>query len=195
MNLIFQAIADANFVRTVLLLLVTGALTGLLVPYVKARMDDQKLRDLKRFEADLARQSKVIESQVLLLERLAELLWGFHFLCLEVSYYGISANKKKYQAAREKYDRESWDYFLKIGTETGKALRLVSSDSYSKLKDFYDYWMIDTDNSIARLNAKPATEQEWTQHHHEIFEGGAERINTVLGQLARELRLEAPISG
>lgn len=192
MDLILRAIADQTFVRTVLILLLTAALTGLLVPYVKARMDDRKLKDQKRFEADLARQSKVIESQVLLLERLAELLWGFQFSCLEVSYYGMTSNQARFEAAMKKYDTQSWDYFFKIGTETGKALRLVSNDSHAKLKDFYDSWMINTDNSIARLYAKPATKDDWEQHHHAIFEKGAGRINDVLGQLARELRLVGP---
>ncbi len=189
MNLILQAITDQTFVRTVLILLLTAVLTGLLVPYVKARMDDRKLKDQKRFEADLARQSKVIESQVLLLDRLAELLWGFQFSCLEVSYYGMTSNQARFEAAMKKYDRQAWDYFLRIGTETGKALRLVTSNSHAKLKDFYDSWMINTDNSIARLYAKPATEDEWEQHHHAIFVEGAARINDVLGQLAHELRL------
>ena len=192
MNLILQAVFDQNFLRTVLILLLTAALTGLLVPYVKARMDDRKLKDQKRFEADLARQSKMIESQVLLMERLAELLWGYHFSCLEVSYYGMTSNQARFKTAMEKYDRQSWDYFFKVGTETGKALRLASSDSYTRLKDYYDNWMIKTDNSIASLYAKPATRDEWKQHHHLIFTEGAERINAVLGQLAHELRLVAP---
>jgi uncharacterized membrane-anchored protein YhcB (DUF1043 family) len=49
------------------ILAVTARLTGLLVPLVKATMDDRKLRNQKRFDAELSRQAKVIDSQAELL--------------------------------------------------------------------------------------------------------------------------------
>lgn len=193
MNSLLKVLSGQTFLENLLLLLITALLTGLLVPLVKAQMDDKKYRQQKQFEAQLARQSKVIESQVTLLENLSQLLWEFHFSCLEVSYYAQNASyKKRYNEAMKEYDRKSWVLMTKIGTEIGKAQRLVSDGAYAKLKDFYDRWMIDVDNKISALNHRKASPEEWRIHHYSVFREGDKKIDEVLGLLARELRLEAP---
>jgi hypothetical protein len=194
MDSLWKALADESFIRGLLLLLITAGLTGLLVPYIKGRMDDKKYRQQKLFEAQLARQSKIIEAQVALIENLSQLLWEFQYSCLEVSYYGQGPDKGRYEKAIIKYDEQSWILMTKIGTEIGKAQRLVSDETYQKLKDFYYRWMVSVDNKIEHLERVKASEKEWAAHHKSVFKDGAEKIEGVLAVLARELRLEGQLS-
>jgi len=100
MDIIFQTLSSQSFIQSFLVLLATALLTGLLVPFVKANMDERKLRQQKLFEADLARQGKVIEAQVELLENMAQMLWDFKLLALEVSYYKTyGQDQTKYKAS------------------------------------------------------------------------------------------------
>jgi hypothetical protein len=181
---------SASFTENVLLLLVTAVLTGLLVPLVKGYMDDKKYRQQKQFEAQLARQTKVIESQVALLESMSQLLWQFHMSYLEVSYYAKAGNIKRYDAALSEYDRKSWEYFIKIGAEIGKAQRLTSDSTYQKLKEFFDDWVRVVDNDIARLAATKAKQDVWAKHHDRAYIEGGRKIDEVLTILTKEFLLE-----
>jgi hypothetical protein len=67
-----------------ILLVVTAGLTGVLVPALKGILDYMK----EQRQRKIARQREVLESQAKLLERLAELLWRYWKLALEVAYYG-----------------------------------------------------------------------------------------------------------
>jgi hypothetical protein len=109
-----------TFSQSVALLVLTAVLTGLLVPVVKGLIDDRKLkmqkafdderlRSQKEFEADLARQASVIDAQVQLLDELAEVLWGYQKLLLKVTYYAVTGNREKHDAAFNAYDDQSWD--------------------------------------------------------------------------------------
>ena len=190
MDTILKVLTGETFIQGLLLLLITAGLTGLLVPYIKGRIDDKKYRQQKLFEAQLARQSKVIEAQVTLLENLSQLLWEFQYAALKVSYYGHGSNRERYENALKEYDAQSWGLMTKIGTEIGKAQRLVSDNSYRALKDFYYNWMVDIDNRISTLEYRKAALSDWKNHHDFVYIEGARKIEDVLAQLAKELRLE-----
>ena len=68
---------NADFVEKLVLLFLTAGLTGFLVPLLFRRIDERKHRQQKLYEADLARQAKIIDAQVKLIEDLAELVWDY----------------------------------------------------------------------------------------------------------------------
>ena len=63
MQKIVDALWSPEFIRTVVILLVTGGLTGFLVPQLAAALAERRHRKQKLFEAELTRQRDVLASQ------------------------------------------------------------------------------------------------------------------------------------
>lgn len=191
-----NVLTSESFVQNLLLLLATAALTGLLVPLIKGRIDDRKYREQKIFESELARQSKVIEAQAKFLDDLSGLLWGFLLLSLEVTYYAERGDWEKFRAATEKYDAEGWEYFVKIRAEISKAHRLTSPRLRDALLRVYTDWFMSFDNELMRA-VRDATEsgttvgdsRAWSALHQRISADGGRQVEDVLTALAEELHL------
>jgi hypothetical protein len=190
MNVPLGALLNDSFLQGLLLLLATAAITGLLVPVIKGRIDDRKLREQKVFESELARQSKVIEAQARLLEDLSQMLWGFLLLSLEVTYYATRRDEEKFQDAWRVYDASSWDYFGKIRAEISKARRLTSPETHDALLSVYDAWFMgfDLDLTSAARSYKVG-DPAWPDLHNRIYGEGVVRIDGALTDLAEELQL------
>jgi|GEM_PF-4856469 len=69
-----------DFYEKLILFILTAAITGVFVPLLFKWRDERKLGEQKAHEAQLARQGKIIEAQVALLENLAKQLWEFQNL-------------------------------------------------------------------------------------------------------------------
>ena len=67
MEILLGVLASASFLEKVSLLVVGAALTGIIVPVVKFRMDQTRFEQQKIFEAGLAREAELVrrESSVL----------------------------------------------------------------------------------------------------------------------------------
>jgi hypothetical protein len=100
-----------EFFQNVILLVLTVAFTGLLAPYILKKVDERKSRELLRldevrhreqklFEAELVRQSKIIDAQALLLDALSNLVWKFQLNIIDVSYYQLNAPGLRAQAIK-----------------------------------------------------------------------------------------------
>jgi len=188
MQTMFQLLRSESFIQSLLLLAATAALTGVLVPLIKGYMDDRKFRQQKLFEAELARQGKVIEAQVQFLESLAQLVWDFQLLALSVSYYKTLPDEKRFQLAFDEYDKESWVFFSKIRTEISKARRLTSERTYQVLLKYYEDWLMKNDNALMSLVKRRASHEDWLNHHNLLY-NGAENTDKIMTQLAEEFRL------
>jgi hypothetical protein len=188
---VVDVLTSDAFLQAFFLLVVTAALTGLLVPLVKARVDDRKFREQKVFESALARQSKVIESQAELLDSLADLLWSFLLLSLGVTYYATLGDKAKLKIAWTTYDSEAWSYFGKLRAEISKARRLTSPEIHAELLSVYEQWIVggfDYDLTQAVKGGSGTSDEVWKELHFRIFDEGTARIDDVLNGLAEELR-------
>jgi hypothetical protein len=119
------------------LLVLTALLTGLVIPYVLKNVEEAKRRQQTLFEAELARQSKIIEAQAQFLDELTETLWSWRYLTIKVAYYGLD-KQQEYAAAIRDYDTEIWDVLFKLRKQTSKSRRLVSEKTYKRLVDLYD---------------------------------------------------------
>lgn len=169
----------------------TAALTGVLVPAIKIWLDDRKFREQKVFEAELARQSKVIEAQATLLDDLSSLLWGFLLLSLAVTFYAKHENHQKFKVAWQTYDEKNWEYFGKIRATISAARRLTSPTTHKALMAVYDGWFRAFDTSLSdayRQRLQPGS-NGWSALHHRIYAEGVPLIDFALTGLAEELKL------
>ena len=95
-----------DFLEKVGLLVLTALVTGFGVPFILKRIDERKARDQKRFDADLARQAKLIDAQVTLIEDFARLVWEFQLSLINVTFYR-GMNPDVYDRVRQSYDERS----------------------------------------------------------------------------------------
>lgn len=196
---------NQGFLENVILLALTALVTGFLIPYILKRIDERKLkeqkevderkfREQKEFEAELVRQSKVIESQALLLENLAQLMWEYQLLAIEVSFYDPLGQRDLYADAVQKYQKNSGGLFSRIRAEISKALRLTTVETYQELKDLYYEQLLPLDAKLNSLIKKQESGLQQVNKWHE-FNGFAvytlsEMVDNALNNLASEMRLK-----
>jgi RNAse (barnase) inhibitor barstar len=181
-----------SFFEKVFFLLLTAVVTGFGVPYVLRMIDDRKLREQKKFEADLARQNKIIESQSKLLDDLSQLLWKWRYLAKKVVYYGAQENKARYKIAKQQYDENIWDILNGFRTEISKSRRLVSEGAYQKLDTLYNYIVGDIDIKITSLMNKDSIDARESGLIAERFSVEVtQKLDDAIDDLASELHLKS----
>ena len=179
-----------SFGQNITLLLLTASLTGLLVPTIKGLMDDRRFRQQKRFEAEIARESAIIEAQVRLLDDLSTLLWEFVLSMISVSYYVVNSDPTRAEAAFEDYSDKASDRFGRTQAELSKANRLVPSKRVREFQELYRM-LLDLDKQLLSLaNSGLSPSQAWWQHHDMAF-GVQGPLATALANLAADMQLAA----
>jgi hypothetical protein len=178
-----------SFNQNVALIVITAGLTGLLVPTVKAFMDQRHYRRQKDYETDLTRQTAILEAQVELLETLSDVLWEYVLSLIEVSYYKCNGDEERFSKALDAYEDESGPRFGRMQAEFSKARRLVSPDRWRELQDLYAVFL-KLDTGIASLRASEDLAQ-WSSQHNAAF-GVQNEIGKVLADLASEMQLLGP---
>jgi hypothetical protein len=175
----------------VILLAVTADLTGVLIPVLKSILDYMK----ERKQQKATRQREVLESQAKLLERLAELLWQYWKLALEVAYYGQETSargQQQYKDARTKYDSEpSWEIGRDIHIEVSKAHRLISSpEVYKRLDDLRGEVVDKIDERLRKIQDPP--QGKWRELYCDLNIDFRKRIDDALLCVAIDLGLAVP---
>lgn len=182
-----------GFFENILFLFLTAALTGFLIPYILKRIDDRKLREQKEYDAETARQSKLIETQAKFLDDFSQLLWDFRYMCMKVVYHRNN-NPEKYNTTKLAYDEQVWDVLSRIRNEISRSRRLVSEKAYQKLLKLYEE-IVDLDKRVSALMAAKGSierpSEESSNLHSFIYSEVTEQIDDVINLLATELRLKA----
>lgn len=183
-----------GFLESIVLLVITAALTGFLIPYILKRIDDRKLRELKDHEAQMARQNKLIEAQSKFLEDFSQLLWKFRYMCIKVTYYGSRNNHDKYDSTRIEYDERVWEVLNAIRNEISRSRRLVSEKSYQELLKLYER-IVELDNTVSSLitteEPRKNRSTEFSKLNSFIYSDMTKQIDDVINAMATELHLKA----
>ena len=186
---------DSQFVQNVTLLVVTAALTSLLIPYILKRVEDKRTLEQKQREADLARQAKIIDAQAVFLDDISIHLWNWRYLSMRLAYYGAQhpdVANPKYAEAEADYDKSIWDVFRLTRNEISRARRLLPSHMYQKLVALYEDEMVKLDNEIHQARSmddiSDRAEAFFTLNHR-IYHHVTSNIDEVLNEIASELKL------
>jgi hypothetical protein len=182
---------DQAFLEKIILLLLTALITAFGIPYVLKRVEERKLREQKKFEADLARQGKIIEAQVKLLDDLSRLLWKWRYLAKKVVYYGAHENTEDYDLARKQYEETVWDILNEFRAEISRSRRLVSEHAYERLDSLYNYVVHDIDAEISDLIRADELDIKKSSEIAERFSiEVSKKLDDALDDLASELNLK-----
>lgn len=147
------------FVQQALLILIGAGVTGFGVPLVLRVIDERKLREQKRFEAELARQSKLIDAQSALLDEITRAVWAWRYLAKQVVYYGAQGDEERFLTAKKKYENEVWGQLDGFRTQISKSRRLISERAFASLNELYEFIVHDVDLSISNVMNSPGIDR------------------------------------
>jgi hypothetical protein len=182
-----------SFGENVALLAITATLTGLLVPTIRGLMDGRRFKQQKQYEAEIARESAIIEAQVQLLEDLSHLLWKFILSMIAVSFYALNGDHERAETAFEQYSDSVGDQLGGVQAELSKANRLVPTERVNEFQEFYRL-LLSLDVELLTLTRSGWESPGWSVQHRKAFEAQAP-LATALSNLAADMRLAAPESG
>lgn len=178
------------FVQQITLLILGALITGFGVPYVLRAIDARKMREQKIFEAELARQSKLLDAQSALLDEITRLVWAWRYLAKQVVYYGSRGDNERYVVVKEKYEDGVWGLLDGLRTQISKARRLVSESAFERLNELYKYVVHDVDLKVSDLAGKPEIDRAACSQLAQRFSAEVSgRLDDALFDLASELKL------
>jgi hypothetical protein len=183
-----------DFIEKVFLLVITAVLSGLTIPLILKQIEIRKLLEQKKFEADLARQSKIIEAQSDLLDTLSALMWEWRYFSKEVVYYASWNQIEQFIAAKENYNKNVWNFLSKFRVATSRARRLVSENTFTELQKMYHYIVDDIDVKVNTIAAKETMDDQVVKDASDLAERFSnevsEKIDSVLDTLAYAMELK-----
>ncbi len=179
-----------ELVRQVTLLFLGALITGFGVPYVLRLIDARKMREQTTFDAELARQSKLLDAQSALLDEITRLVWAWRFLAKQVMYYGSRGENERYAAAKAQYEEGVWGLLDGFRAQISKARRLVSEAAFERLNELYGYVVHDVDLKVSDLAGGPELDRAACSKLAQRFSAEvSRRLDDALFELASELRL------
>ena len=154
----------------------TALLGGLLVPFVKRRLD---------------RRSERYTASVALLDTLAASLWLYWKFALRVAYYGRQGSRgsNDLDTALRNWDGdESWRIGSEIQIQVSRSKRLLPATAQRKLdqaqQDVVDY----LDREIDRLRVS-ATTEEWAALYTALMTDKRVAIDLLLASVTEDLKI------
>ncbi len=191
MDTALGVLASASFLEKVFLLVVGAALTGIIVPVIKFRMDRSWFKQQKKFEAELARQAEIVKARAQFLRDLVDPVWQFQLLALQVTY--DSHSEERFQAALTSYDDESWQHLKRIRALVGGARWFTSELAYQALTEFVDGWLLnELDHGL--MNRRRGREMaDWTEFNQWLYSESRKKTDALLVLLAKDFGL-APVN-
>lgn len=191
MDTALGVLASASFLEKAFLLVVGAALTGIIVPVIKYRMDRSWFKQQKKFEAELARQAEIVKARAQFLRDFVDPVWQFQLLALQVSYDAHS--EERFQAALTSYDNDSWQHLKRIRALVGGARWFTSELAYRALTEFVDGWLL-TELDMKLMTRRHGREMaDWMEFNQWIDSESRKRTDALLVLLANDFGL-APVN-
>lgn len=184
-----------DFFEKLLLLAITALVTGFFVPYVLRGIDESKSIEQKRLDADISRQTKLIDAQSRFLDETTEALWNWRYLSMKVAYNGAESRDEQYTLAVSGYEAGIWDTLNRIRSQTSKARRLVSEKGYQNLVGLYQR-IVELDAELDGIvRQRLSTEQRakaLAPISKRIYSEMSAELDQTLDVLAQEVGQKAP---
>lgn len=190
---ILALLQSPDFWEKALLLILGAALTGILVPFVKARLDAGNAKRRKVLEAELARQGELIDSQIKLLREFSELVWEFMFPAFKVCYAHAWQDKGAQEEAYQEFAELSWKLRTRVRVLVSEGIRLVSADTHDRLRATRDH-LNSVDDRLSEKREEGASAKDWEELYNKLLVEAEEIVDEAIGSLARDLDLSAPTS-
>jgi hypothetical protein len=142
-----------SFFKNLVLSLLLLGVSSLLIPAVLKQIDDRKFVDQQRFQAELARQDKIIDAQATLLDSLAASFWDYEGYAADLLYSRDErfARDDWHQRAVDAYYLESGPVLGKMRAEISTLLRLAPRPTYEAFLRLYEDEVLPLDSCLLEL--------------------------------------------
>jgi hypothetical protein len=154
----------------------TALLGGLLVPYVKRRLD---------------RGSERYSTSVALVDNLAISLWAYWQLALRVTYYGRQGQRGSsgLDLALRRWDSDdSWQIGSDVQTQLSRSARFLPPSAQRKLVKTQQKVVDDLDLKIDKLR-DTATPDDWGKLYESLRTETRPEIDTLLANACKDLKI------
>jgi hypothetical protein len=123
-----RALTSESFVEKVVLLLLTAALSGIIIPIFINQLNAQAEQQLKIREAIKAKNEAVLQAQAKLWDEFSEVVLTYETLALDVSWYRnpLGLDESRYAKAYERYSDRIVDLLSRWRALASRAETLVS---------------------------------------------------------------------
>jgi hypothetical protein len=170
---------DSSFIQNVILLFLTAALSGVIVPQV-----------VKTIDTSRESRAAVQRAQAKLFSDVSETVLTYETLALDVSWFGTNTakNPEMQRKAFERYSDKVVDLTAKWRIQASRAQTLTSRPVSAKINNLLAEVFVKQDTPINALWNRCASTCDWDTLHvqNEQVLGDA---NTLIAQLATDLGL------
>lgn len=187
-----RGVVEPSFIQAALLVALTGALSGFLIPWIKGRTDDKK-----------ARQQKIVDAQSEVLDELTMTLWEIRYLLMGIAYDRLNGPLTTYDSAIEGYRDEITALFSRFRIAASTAGRLVPAGAYERLIAFYDNRLTTLEGAVSEAirerppnrasdegtKTTPDHDHDWLRIHQDLRWQFTTEIDSLLTKVARDFRL------
>lgn len=142
-----------SFLKNLILSLLLLGVSSLLIPVVLKQIDDRKFVDQQHYQADLARQDKIIDAQAALLDSLASAFWDYEVYASDVLYSqdeGIG-RVDWHQRAVDAYYAQSGPLLGEMRADISMLLRLAPHANYEAFLQLYEKEILPLDTCLLQL--------------------------------------------
>jgi hypothetical protein len=173
------ALTSVEFVRSLAILLLTVALSGVIVPGILNNTADMR-----------SRQDAIRDAQAKLLEEITYTITAFESLMLDVSWYrfGIAEDKSLAQKAWERYNERSVDLITRWRVEAVRARNLASPAVGEKVAELLTRAFREQDDAVNKLYHSDASASAWARQHQKNIAMAAEAEH-LLHEISDDLHL------
>jgi hypothetical protein len=185
--------AGVSLLDNLILLAAAALITGLLVPFVSARMNERRVVQQRQADEDLARDSKFIEAQNEFLDTVSTDVGSFAGTMLAVSYYAMQTPEQFANAWRA-YDESAFEELFTLRAHVSRAQRLLSNDAQQQLAELHRWLFGDVDPALtsrarALLDKPEAGRGGWSAWHVHTMNELFTRADAALTEIARDVGL------
>jgi hypothetical protein len=167
-SILWNVLASESFVEKLMLLLITAALSGLLLPYVLTRYNNSVAARQKAADIARSKNESILQAQAKLVEDLAAVVLTYETLALDVTWFrtSVAKDEKMYQRAYERYSDRIVDLISTWRSLTARSQTLTSPSVSVKIGDFLARVFSEQDTPLVALSRANASEKEWEDQHY-----------------------------
>lgn len=169
-----------SFFEKLLLLLITAILTGLLIPYLTGRMQEQK-----------AKAESLAQARAKLFEEASLVILSYETYLLDISWFKDprADNIAMHEAAYHRYNEKAPEFLSTWRAVAAKAQTLASNEVANKLIAFHLEALKIQDTKMNELyNNKRTSTEEWRKLHN-LNADMIGKANALISELAIDLDL------
>ena len=165
-----------------------GLVGGIVGPAIKSRFQQRDDSAKLRLEAELSRQTKLIEAQDAFLTSATNALWAWRYQCMRMTYKGGAADGQDFKSEWDSYDANRWASINAVRSHISQFRRLGSEATFQNVLPFYaEAVALDQEISDAANLMPEARAQAFQALNEKIYYVTTAQVDELLLAMATDM--------